>query len=230
VHQWETKLGGERREGRYTVRLIKMLGLTAVTAIAAMAFLGASTAMATNTLLCMTDDANCASPTLVNFESVNAAGTAAAKAVLLNSIINVECNAAIVGHRISDALPTEKKPVTFEGLLSYTNCSSPCSVTVISNGTISVLRTTNELADVTASGFKVKVNCAGFFICDYNAANLVGHGLGGLEVAGRDRGHVTFGGNLVNLEQDLFSPFGNCPATANLDALFQSSTDLFIKE
>jgi hypothetical protein len=206
-----------------------MLGLTAVTAIAAMAFLGASTAMAGDTLVCTTDDANCASPSLVTFLSVNEAGTADAKAVLLNSIINVQCDATIIGHLTSAALPTEQKPVAYAGLLSYTNCSSPCSVTVTSNGTINVLRTATELADITATGFKVRVNCAGFFICDYDAANLVGHGLGGLEVAGSDRGHVTFGGNLVNLEQDLFSPFGSCPATANLDALFQSSTDLFIR-
>jgi len=198
-----------------------MFGLAAIAAVAAMAFVGASSATASgSTLLCEgntvaldgTGAPACNSPAELHFVSVG-------KGTLLNKVLNVQCESLIKAVRTSAALAN---PVHFSGTLSYSNCTGGCLVKVITQGTILALKTGTELVNVTASGFVVNVNCFGFINCDYNATNLTGHGLGG-GVA-----HVTYNENAVNIQEAL-SGFG-CPETAKLDALFVSLNPLFIRQ
>jgi hypothetical protein len=208
-----------------------MFGLAAIAAVAAMAFVGASSAMAESTLLCTTDTpalapsaAECTQPAEVHYTSVNEAG-ASAKATLLNSISNVECNVLILG-TVQQGLKTNGPvPITVtKENLQYTNCS-PCTVTTEEGGTILVLKLKSaglELADVTGDGFKVKVVCLGFIKCIYNAAGLSGHGLGPLATGGN--GHVTYTKAKVTSESG-----GLCPAEAFLDALFKDLTKTYIR-
>jgi hypothetical protein len=203
-----------------------MFGLAAIAAVAAMAFVGATSASASSTLLCSSlttgltpNAAECNSPSELHFVSVG-------KAVLLTPNINVECNALIQSTRTSAALAA---PVTFNGTLKYESCSSGCTVKQVKEGTISILKTAPELADVTATGYVVNVNCLfGSLNCDYDATNLVGHGLGA-DVAGTEgKGHVTYSGNVVNAKEKL-GGFIGCPTVSELDALFQSLTSLYIR-
>ena len=213
------------------MRLIKILTVGAIGAVAAMALIGTTAAMAENTLLCEANTESetpsaeeCKSPKELHFLSVDAKGEKDAKVKLLSSITTVECNALIVAERTSSAAAS---PVVFAATLSYENCN--CTVTVLEQGTISVLKTGTELADVTAAGFKVKVECFGLFTCDYDAENLVGHGLGAAKAGTGKKGHVTYSEDEAHLEQDLFSPFGSCPEKSFLDALFQSLTPVYVR-
>jgi len=202
-----------------------MFGIAAIAAVAAMAFIGASTASAGSTLLCTKNTvsltpsaAECAAPTSVHYESVG-------KGTLLNSTINVECNILISGTAAAGLVTNGPVAIAVAiAGLKYTNCSNFCTATTLEGGTILVLKTGVELATVTGDKFRVRLNCP-LFDCDYNAAGLVGHGLageGGLS-------HVTYTAQKVNLETDLASPFGSCPAVGLLDALFRSLTPVYIR-
>ena len=215
-----------------------MFGLAAIAAVLAMAFVGASSAMATfATLLCEKDTASstptaaeCESPKLVHFLSVKLNASEEwedAKAKLLSSITTVECNALVLAHLVGNALQNAGTPVLYEGLLVYENCN--CTVTVLEQGHIDVLKTAEELAEITGKNYVVKVNCFGLFNCDYNAAGLVGEGLGGLHKPdNKGLGIVHFNATLVNLKEDL-NIVTPCPAEAFLDALFKSLTPLYIR-
>jgi hypothetical protein len=231
-----------RRENK--VRLIKMFGLAAVAAVAAMAFVGASSAMAGNSLLCLNDTVAeaptataCNSPTTVHYLTVKVTldengeelTTDAKSALLASGFPTVECEILIAGDVLDQTLVTNG-PVRVQVLeLNYSSCNNGCTVTVKELGTILILRTAVELASVTGDNFKVKLNCP-FFECDYNASNLTGHGLGPLKGDTGGKGHVTYTAQEANLEQDLFSPFGSCPAHSFLDALFQSLVPVYIRE
>jgi hypothetical protein len=193
-----------------------------------MAFLDASPATAESTLLCKTNTtasmptlaAECNPISSVHFKSVDSLGIAPAKVKLLNSFATVECNVLITG-TTTQAL-VNNGPVEFNATLTYTECN--CEVSVLENGTISILRTGEELAEITASEFRIKIACFGVFTCDYNTANLVGHGL----PATFERLHLTYSKNELNLQQDLASPFGSCPSMS-LDALFKSASEINIR-
>src|SRR6185436_18150219 len=79
-------ISGINLKGRVKMKPIKMLGLTALAALMAMAFIGASSAMAEDTVLCSTDPAtSCTEVTHVHETSVT-------KAKLLTSFLTVECD------------------------------------------------------------------------------------------------------------------------------------------
>jgi hypothetical protein len=189
-----------RRE--FKVRTIKLIGLTA--ALAAMALIGASSAMAEgSTALCKVDQSPCAAGNLfgtVHEESVG-------KATLLSSSLNVECNVLFSG------TATLGNPATVTGKFTYSSCNNSCSV-VEQGGpsVITVLRLGHELADVTGKG-EVKLTCLfGFVKCVYNGTGLQGHGLGPL-LSTQKNGEVRIEG------QETHIVSGSCPASAFLDLL-----------
>jgi len=186
-----------------------------------MALMGASSATASNTLLCEGNTPTldgtgsspaCNSPSELHFVSVG-------KFTLLNSTFNVQCEALIKAVRTSAALAN---PVHFSATLSYSNCTPGCAVTVLSQGTILILKTGTELAEITASGVVVNINCLTFFTCDYNFTNLLGHmlaGTGGLA-------HITYTEKALNIQQVLKFI---CPAVNKLDLLLVSLKPLYIR-
>lgn len=227
------------------MKLIKMFGLAAVAAVVAMAFIGASSAMALeSTLLCLKDTASatptlteCEPPTTVHYLNVEVKlegspvkeVTKDKKGVLLNSTLNVECEALLQG-TVLDELVTGG-PVRVEvaaGGLVYSNCTFGCTVTTRAGGTLLVQKTAAEEATVNGDGFEVEVNCFGFFDCFYNAAGLTGRGLGPLKADVGGKGHVSYsdalGGNTVNLVKG-----SGCPSVAKLDALFQSLVPVYLR-
>jgi hypothetical protein len=205
-----------RRENQ--VRLIKMFGLAALTAIAAMAFVGATSAMAESTQLCSVDTLGAACPAGSAVTSIHATAEAnEAKKIpapeLLTSISNVKCEKIL---ETATALALGAPQIFHVTLLDYINCT--CTVTPETLGLIEVLKEGNELATVKGVGFVIKVECSGF-TCWYGSAT--GHGLGPL-VTG-DNGHVTFTEAVANKVKGLF-----CPSESKLDALFINSTPVYI--
>lgn len=197
-----------------------MFGLAALAAVAAMAFVGASSAMAGTSAICETNEEPCQAANLVtHVHFVDPA------AKLLTTPITVTCNALFLG----DALGlVSGGPAVVHGSFTYTGCNSTCTATDLKGGLLLVLRTAAGLAEVTGDGFEVAVKCAGLIECEYDGQGLVGHGLSAnlADVGG------TAGSVIVN--NQTVHPTGNkltniiCPDPAKLDANFVSLEDIFI--
>jgi hypothetical protein len=196
------------------VRMIKLLGMAAVMAVAAMALVGASSAMAESTQLCTNETGTCVEPTTVHSVTVG-------HALLLSSIVNVECD-ALVSATVPKGLVTNGPVVLNPGTLTYSNCLNGASVTVLKQGSISILNQGNELAEQTATGYKVLVEAVGLH-CVYNAEKLVGHALGPLKT-GTNKDHVTYVEAEVHKLEGFF-----CPSVSKLDALFQDLTAIWAR-
>ena len=204
-----------------------MFGLAAIAAVASMAFVGASSATAESSLLCLNDTATltptaveCNEPMTVHFVTTE-------KAKLLTPGITVECDVLVAGEVLLGLVTNGPVliHVATTGLV-YSNCTATCTVTTVKGGIISVLKEGNELAKVTGSNtFEVKVVCGEVINCQYTAENLIGHGLGPLVAGTGGKGHVTF------FEKSVASLPGGivCPSTAKLDALFQSLVPLYVR-
>jgi hypothetical protein len=213
------------------VKSIKMLGLAALAALMAMAFVGVTSAMAEPTALCKVDTAlfekekyvktdEC--PEASRIHHVHEATLEGNKALLLGSV-KVECDALFLG----DVTSTNNlgSPLVISGKFTYTNCktgTTNCEVKETSaSSTITVLRLGHELADVTGSG-EVNVHCGFAINCTYNGEGLTGHGLGPLlstEPNGETR-----------LEEQVTHKSGGtfCPETSKLDILTTSLEATYI--
>jgi hypothetical protein len=222
------------------VRTIKLIGLAAIAAISAMAFVGVSSAMAGSTLLCENNTAaleptlaECGEVKEIHSTTVKFENNAwvAGKAKLLGSS-TIECNILVKGTRTSGALTAGA--AEFEAELIYTSCNFGCTVTDSSTGgnpqgTILVLKTAKELASVTGDNFMIYLKCPFIYKCHYNASGLTGHGLQPEPAHNSTgKGHVTYSGATVTLLEELSSPF-TCPTTGSLHGLFQSLTPLYIR-
>jgi len=183
------------------VKAIKMFGLAALAALMAMAFVGASSATAETTKLCANDsEASCGEVTHVHETTLSGA-----KAKLLTSIVNVECDVLFLG----DTTKGTSKPLVITGTFTYTNCGS-CTVEEVGGGVeIKVLRLGHETADVTGEG-EVHVNCSGLN-CTYNGEGLLGTGKGPL-LSSETNGSVVITEQVAKKVSGLF-----CPSTSKLD-------------
>jgi hypothetical protein len=201
------------------VRTLKLFGLAALAAVAAMAFVGASSAMASSTLLCNNDEAlgSCSSATT----HVHAVAT---DGKLLTSLGTVLCQTALL---LADALALGA-PQVLHGNLTYSNCElvgagTACEVKEVSLGILlEVLRTATELGEVKGTG-EVSVVCTTVISCTYKGANLVGHALGPLLAGGGTTGDTSYSEATVEKVKGLL-----CPATSKLDADFVNLTAVYL--
>jgi hypothetical protein len=158
------------------MKSIKTLGLAAFAVLMAMAFLGASSAMAGSTQLCMNDEDPCGSV----IEHVHEQTSKGAPARLLSSLGNVTCDALFLGSTLGLGAP-----LVIHGNFTYTNClrnGEACTVTEVSTSSlIEVLRTAAETAKLTGEG-EVNVQCG--INCTYNGEELSGTSKGALLAGG----------------------------------------------
>jgi len=188
------------------MKSIKTLALAAVTALAALAFVGVSPAMAGHTALCAEDETLCAEPiTHVHEETLTGA-----KAKLLSSVLNVECDVLFLG----DTLVALANPLVIHGAFTYSNCNNNCIVEE-ENGpaVLKILREESELAKVTGR-FLIHMICSGFINCRYKPEGLVWHGLGPL-TSSETNGSIVI--SEQPLEKDFPNPGSLCPTTTKLD-------------
>jgi hypothetical protein len=190
-----------RRENK--VKAIKMIGLAALTALMAMAFVGTTSASATQ--LCNTDTEPCGSATTSVHE------VSVGKAKLLTSIGTTECNALFSSTKVGAA----GKPQILEGNFTYTNCelgSSKCTATE-ENGPseIKIEASGTEEAKVTGEGL-VHLVCGMSIDCSYNGTNLVGTGKGPL-ISTQANGEVSISEAATTKEAGGFL----CPKSTKLD-------------
>ncbi|HEX7246191.1 MAG TPA: hypothetical protein VF245_11555 [Solirubrobacterales bacterium] len=149
------------------MRLIKMLGLAAVAAMVAMAFVGASSASAdaTHIVLCEKAELECGSPfpnptTIVahatNPELKTSLGTVICKKSLTETTLLNELSTLGVGHILA---------------LSFEECAlgkTACTVTVTSLGLLSFVKTgALEGTAKSTGGTKANVHCGFLINCNY---------------------------------------------------------------
>ncbi|HET7484401.1 MAG TPA: hypothetical protein VFJ64_03405, partial [Solirubrobacterales bacterium] len=175
------------------MKSLKMLGLAALAALMAMAFVGASSAAA-ETNLCANDEANCASPITHIHE------TSVGKAILLASP-KIECNVLFLGEVVGHG---EAGQLEIEGNFTYSSCGSGCTVTEQSASSgIEVEKSGHEVGSVVGEG-EVHVNCIGIN-CYYNGKGLAGTAKG-LLLSTAANGEVSIQGQTVHKTKGTFCP------------------------
>jgi hypothetical protein len=191
------------------VKPIKMLGLAALAALMAMAFVGASSAMAESTALCTADESPCAAGNQVSH--VHETTLSGALATLLSSAGNVSCDVLFLGDTTGGNLGN---PLRITGNFTYTSCTrsgSSCTVTEV-NGPVEirVLKEGHETGKVTGEG-EVNVHCGFFINCTYNGEGLAGTAKGPL-LSSETNGSVSLSEQTTHKVSGSF-----CPETAKLD-------------
>ena len=208
-----------------------MLGLAAIAAMAAMAFVGAGSAMATgNTALCNTNTTPCTSLTgPLHFVSV-----AEPELVTTTPNLTIKCLSGLGTGTAEGLSIASGKPagVTVNELL-WTGCytvGSPthnCTVTTEVKGLIDVLKSAAaNLGTATALLTKVKVVCGAIISCAYGGAETTG-----LKVEGAL--HPAPGTNSKGLIEapGISVPIalpGICPKTSVWTAKYESLAHIFV--
>jgi hypothetical protein len=199
------------------VKPIKMLGLAALAALMAMAFVGASSAMAEATELCGLDPGTGSTESCGGYQEaithVHETTETGQPGLLLSSVVEIKCTVLFLG----DTVAGTSAPQEIKGKFTYSGCEtasgSSCTVTETSaESTIKVLKTAHELGEATGSG-EVNAHCGFFINCTYNGEGLNGHALGPLL-------STSTNGQVRIEEQTTHKVSGSlCPETAKLDLL-----------
>ena len=206
------------------MRLVKIIGLAAVAAIAAMAFVGASSAMATEfTALCKVElQLPCAVanqyPAKTHFQAESL------KPELLSSVVNVHCEKSVALGETLQALAKPLEAVLTS--LTWVNClqtnGTACTVSTVALGKdLLILKLSYNLADVQFHGTEVNVHCGFLINCTYGGLPTL-HALGTTKTTA-----ASLSAKKLVLERTAGS---FCPATAEWDALytFTLPTPLYI--
>jgi hypothetical protein len=186
-----------------------MFGLAALAALMAMAFVGASSAMAEATQLCSGDPTGSGCGTAVtHVHETTLAGTTN-QATLLSSVITVKCDVLYLGDTLG-SLANAGSKLVIHGHFTYSNCNNSCTVTEESaSALVEVEKTGHETASVIGSG-EVRVHCGFFINCVYNGVGLEGTAHGPL-LSSETNGDVSLTGQETNRVS------GFCPEEAFLD-------------
>lgn len=207
------------------MRLIKAFGLTAITAVAAMAFVGASSAMAANTALCKVNESPCAEANQV--KTLHAVTTEEPTLLPIGFGTNIKCLSSLTKVNV---LALGAPQVGHIEELVWTHCyrvdnGNLCEVVNELLGLLKALRTAANLADVESEGTSVLVRCGFLIHCTFKTiAGSKLHGLGA--VAGGIKGHLT--ATEFKLETDNAHPVGICPNESRWDALYGASENVYI--
>jgi len=200
-----------------------MLGLMALAALAAMASVDASLAMAEPTALCLEDTAlfdeegnyvktdECPKAKRVTHVHNSTLG---AKPAILLGVVEIKCDILFLGDVVSEEYLGS--PLVISGHFTYTNChrenGKSCEVLEISETShIRVLRSAHDLAGVSYE-YERNWHCGVLINCTYDGEGLFGHALGPL-LSEESSGEVRIEGQVTHRVK------GVCPETVELDYL-----------
>jgi hypothetical protein len=208
------------------MRLIKRICFVVPAAMAALAFVGASSASATfDTAICSEASSILECPANKLVEHVHFLDPAAK---LLTNVLTITCHVLFLGDALA-LLAEAPESLEIYGTFTYTNCNNGCTAREVANpdlgGHILALKTAADLAIVEGDEFEMRMVCAGLTECSYTGNGLKGHVLSANlpSNAGLVTSHEE---TVAHLPQGLLDI---CPSTSKLDALFQSLTDLWIR-
>jgi hypothetical protein len=197
-----------------------MFGLTAIAAVVAMAFVGASSALANGeTVLCKENVTPCPAGKKVENEIIKAlAEDSVMHPLLLNtSSVDVLC---LVSHIQGKVLVLANPQVAHLEALEWLNCSTDgsaahtnCTVTTITLGLLLLLRTGANVGTLESHGTEVLVECVGLH-CVYGGLPSL-PATGGTTLAGGTKGKVEANNVVLTKISGLF-----CPTTSEWRALY----------
>jgi hypothetical protein len=201
-----------------------MFSLAAITAVAAMAFIGVSSASANlDTAACITESAlKCPDGELTT--SIHAT---ASNPLLHSSIIDVLCASSLISATVL-ALGTAPNPqIGHTTALTWTSChrhsGAACTVTTILEGLLLLLKTKEDQADLQSHLNAVRVQCGALIDCTYE-------GLPTLVALSATK--TTKGMSHANTPVDKSAknhPKSFCPNTSTWLALYESLTNVWIR-
>jgi len=211
------------------MRLIKVLGLAGLTAVVAMAFVGASSATATGiTAACKTKEAICPESQLVH--TIHLSNTEGSTISILNKIANILC-LGVLAKTISLQVGIPQKINTES--FSFTGCGTSaahknCAVEFKGLPSFTLLKEKPNLGVLTATKGKLLVQCEGEGFsninCTYDTKDLEFNAEGALHQAGTGHGMVTASNAPLSPEVET----EECPKEAKLDLLLEPSEHVYI--
>ncbi len=195
---------------------IKTIGLAALLALSAMAFGGASSAVAEPTALCTTDEGKCSEGNEITH--LHESTLPGQKAVLLNSLKTIECDVLFLGEA-EDGIP-----LMAEGEFTYSNCGGGCTVKTISGPVIvEESKEGHESAIVAYHEGEIRAECTGIS-CSYSFEGVEGTAKGSL-LATETNGSNSISGKLLTKTTGLL-----CPKEAKLDITTTPLEEVFLTE
>lgn len=214
-------LPGEGRGGK--VRSIKAFSLAAFASVAVMAFVGASSAMATSTAACKIEVLECPPAQIYEESHIEAE---ALNSLLLTKTGVIHCKTGLaLGTVLKLAEPPAKLAIHLS-LFKFDGCElllfgddDTCLVTALENPLLLILKIGKNLGSGTVDNVKVLVKCGEKFHCIYTSApNL--HVKGGVA-----KGHSGFEGEEAELTTDESlleeEELGDCPQESRWLAKFK---------
>jgi hypothetical protein len=207
------------------MKLVKASGLAVIAAVAAMALVGTSTAMAGNTAICKSNEGGALACAEAN--QYKTTHSVALDAVILNSFANVLCESSLlqVTH-----LGLGAPQVGHVTALTWTGCKAAgvsCTVTTPKLGTLLFLKTAVNLGEAQFHGMTILVQCALIgFECLYEGLPTF-HLLGATSFGNGPENN----GGVRGVESTLTTgPFdGPCPPGVVLDLFWESLTPVYTK-
>jgi len=215
---------------------MKMFGLAAIAAVAAMAFVGAGTASAEGIAICKKNELPC--PVAEQVSLIHATLEAGTVGSLLTSVSTILCLEVLAEGHVEGAL-LQATTLNAIILVTFNKCGpniahNLCSAikTVGPDGLATLTKTAANLGSIKgtigAPG-TVNVRCTiiGFPInCDYSGANLTFPVEGAGHTAGAGNGRLTANNTPAELTETLNGEF--CPEKSKLDAKLISLSAIFI--
>jgi hypothetical protein len=198
------------------MRHIRKLSLVAVAAIAAMALVGASSAMAVGTTtLCKENKTPC--PEAQRYGAGTVVEGVASNPILLGKFFGftgtISCEKSVVAGKLDKAIGTPLEGTI--STISFTgNCKDSfgdsCSVATVKTGKLDLLRTGSNVGIATSLGNEILVKCSGFVNMD-----CVFGGTPQLTVEGSPAKELTASGAV------LTGSGTGCPENPRWDALYK---------
>ena len=199
------------------MRLVKMFGLAAVAAVAAMAFVGATSASATNTQLCKVHTGlTCgAGDAITSHHMVLASGTVGQ---LLSSAFNVLCLSILIEATplgLGNPQSIHTTSFTFTGCGS-TSAHNNCTVTTPEQPLANLLKTGLEEGVLVFTSGQQRTQCPNLGIdCLYDGEGME-FAVGGQHLTATETSVTELGGKFL------------CPNEGLVDGLFETLTDTYV--
>jgi hypothetical protein len=191
------------------MKLSKLSGLAGFVVLLATALVAPS-AMAETTVLCKVDESPCAEANWVKSVHFVAEG------IQIEPEYAYSCDALLS----AEALGLSSPQVLDVTSLVYTNCTGGCTRKLIKAGTLKVLRTGKETAEVKGEGGEILVECSGIN-CVFDLGGTAGQLSGSLLT--ETKPHLTYEKALLHRIGGLF-----CPNEVTLSALFEALETFYI--
>jgi hypothetical protein len=207
------------------VRLIKTSGLVVIVVLAAMAFMGVSSASATNsTAICNENSAPLACPAGKLTTEIHAV---ALNKLIHTSVIDILCKLSLIKGTILDLGTAPNPQIGHITELTHHEChrhsGAACTVIAPLLGLLLILKTAANLATVQSHLTALRIQCGALLDCTYEGLPT----LDALSATATDKGIIH--ANTVIEKSTKNHPKSFCPNTSTLLALYESLSNIWIR-